>query len=68
MIDMKENIFYAILGIVMIICVIVGVIVWCGIIYIGIKEYYDINPNSLFITIPSVIFVHAFGYLCFTRK
>ena len=60
---MKENIFYTILGIVMIICVIVGVTVWGGMMYIGIKECYDINPNSLFITIPFVIFAHWFGYM-----
>ena len=65
---MKENIFYTILGIVMIICVIVGVTVWCGMMYIGIKECYDINPNSLWVVIPFVLLVHIWGYLCFTHK
>jgi len=60
---MKENIFYTILGIVMIILVILGVITWVGMIYVGIKQYYDINPNSLFITIPAIILVHWFGYM-----
>jgi hypothetical protein len=65
---MKENIFYAILGITMIICAIVGVTVWCGIIYIGIKECYNVNPTSLWVVIPIVLIVHIFGYICFTRK
>ena len=65
---MKENIFYTILGIVMIICVIVGVTVWCGMMYIGIKECYDINPNSLWVVIPFVLLVHIWGYLCFTHN
>lgn len=63
---MKENIFYTILGIIMIICVIVGVTVWCGIIYIGIKECYNVNPTSLWVVIPIVLVVHVFGYLCLT--
>lgn len=63
---MKENIFYTILGIIMIICVIVGVTVWCGIIYIGIKECYNVNPNSIWAVIPIVLIIHVFGYFCFT--
>ena len=63
---MKENIFYTILGIVMIICVIAGVTVWGGMMYFGIKECYDVNPNSLWVVIPFVLLVHIWGYLCFT--
>lgn len=67
---MKENIFYTILGIVMIIwmiiCVIVIVTVWCGIIYVGIKECYNDNPTSLWVVIPLVLLVHIWGYLCLT--
>jgi len=50
----------------MIICVIVGVTVWCGIIYIGIKECYNVNPNSIWAVIPIVLIIHVFGYFCFT--
>ena len=71
-INMKENIFYNILGIVMIIwigiCVIIGVTIWGGMMYIGIKECYNVNPTSLWVVIPFVLIVHVFGYLCFTRK
>lgn len=65
---MKEKILYSIFGIILYISIIFGVLIWICMMYFGIKEYYDLNPNSLFITIPTVIFVHIFGYICFTRK
>lgn len=65
---MKEKILYAILGIILYISIIFGVLIWICMMYFGIKEYYDLNPNSLFITIPTVILIHIFGYFCFTRK
>ena len=65
---MKEKILYATLGIILYISIVSMVLIWACMMFFGIKEYYDLNPNSLFITIPIVIFVHIFGYFCFTRK
>ena len=65
---MKEKILYTTLGIILYISIIFGVLIWTCMMYVGIKEYYDLNPNSRFITIPTVIFGHIFGYICFTRK
>lgn len=65
---MKKNIFYVILDFVMILCMVFGTLTWVGIMSIGIIDLYEKNSNTLFITIPFVIFVHIFGYLTFTRK
>jgi len=65
---MKQNIFYIILDFVMILCMVLGTLTWIGIMSIGVIDLYEKNPNTLFITIPFVIFVHVFGYLTFTRK
>ena len=66
--NMKENIFYIIFGFVIILCMVIGTLTWVGIMGIGIIDLYEKNPNTLFITIPFVIYVHVFGYLTFTRK
>lgn len=65
--NMKENIFI-ILDLVMVLCMVIGTLTWVGIMGIGIIDLYEKNPNTLFITIPFVIFVHVFGYLTFTRE
>lgn len=65
---MKENIFYVILDLIMVLCMVIGTLTWVGMVSIGIIELYEKNPNTLFITIPFVIYVHVFGYLTFTRK
>ena len=62
---MKENFWLTILGIVMIILVILGVIIWVGMLIVFTIDDYNKNPNSLFITIPAIIFVHWFGYMVF---
>ena len=66
--NMKKNIFYVILDLVMILCMVFGTLTWVGIMSIGIIDLYEKNPNTLFITIPFVIYIHVFGYLTFTRK
>jgi len=60
-----KNFFYNILGLFLILCIVVVVITWIGMIYVGISELYIQNPNTLFIIIPFIIFVHWFGYICF---
>ena len=65
---MKENILYTVFGVIMLLCMVFGTLIWVGIISIGVVDMYEKNPNTLFITIPFVVFVHVFGYLTFTRK
>jgi len=60
---MKENIFYTILGIVMIILIIFAVLVWVGMLIVFVVDDYGKNPNLLFIDIPMIILVHWFGYM-----
>jgi len=60
---MKENFWFTILGIVMIILVILAVIIWVGMLIVFTIDDYNKNPNSLFITIPAIILVHWFGYM-----
>ena len=66
--DFISSILYIILYIIMIIFVLIGILMWCGIIYVGIKECYDINPNSLWVTIPTVIILHIYGYITFKNS
>lgn len=65
---MKENILYTVFSVIMLLCMVFGTLIWVGIISIGVVDMYEKNPNTLFITIPFVVFVHVFGYLTFTRK
>ena len=62
---MKENFWFTILGIVMVILIILAVIIWVGMLIVFVMDEYSKNPNSLFITIPAIILVHWFGYMTF---
>ena len=65
---MKENILYIIFSVIYVICIVFAIIAWIALIIVGIIDMYEKNPNTLFITIPFIIYVHVFGYLTFTRK
>ena len=65
---MKENILYTVFSVIMLLCMVFVTLTWVGIMSIGIIDLYEKNPNTLFITIPFVIYIHVFGYLTFTRK
>jgi hypothetical protein len=65
---MKENILYIIFSVIYVICIVFAIIAWIALIIVGILDLYEKNPNTLFITIPFVIYIHVFGYLTFTRK
>ena len=60
---MKEKIFDTLLGIVMIILVIIGILIWFGLWTVLIMDEYHKNPNTLFISIPVIILLHVCGYL-----
>lgn len=58
-----ENIGWNLLGIFMILLVLSMIIVWFGMIFVWCNEWYDKNPNSLFIIIPTFILLHIWVYL-----
>lgn len=60
---MKEKIFETLIGILMIILVIVGILIWFGLWTVLIIDEYNKNPNTLFISIPALILLHWWGYL-----
>lgn len=66
--NMKENILYVILSVIFAISIVFAIIAWVALLIVGIIDMYEKNPNTLFIIIPFVIYIHIFGYLTFTRK
>ena len=67
--NMKEKIlFNFLIPTILIVCVIFGTIVWGGMLTIFVIDDYNKNPNTLFISIPFIIFVHWFGYKVFTKN
>ncbi len=62
---MKNKVVDYILGVGLIICLIIGILIWFGILYLGIVDCYKVNPNLLYVVIPMVIIVHLYGYFSF---
>lgn len=65
---MKENILYIILSVIFAICIVLSIAAWIALLIVGTIDMYDKNPNTLFIIIPFIIFVHVYGYLSLTRR
>lgn len=66
--NMMKNLFYNILGLFLILCVVIVILTWVGINYVGIMDLYYKNSNTLFVTIPFCIFCNTFIVLCFSKK
>lgn len=65
---MKENILYIILSVIFVICIVLSIAAWIALLIVGTIDMYNKNPNTLFIIIPFIIFVHVYGYLSLTRR
>jgi len=66
---MKEKILFNFLyPTILITCAISLIIVWTGMLTVFVIDDYNKNPNTLFVSIPLIIFVHWFGYKVFTKN